>query len=432
MDQIARREFLKMPAAAAAWAGANDRIRLALIGAGGRGRDHVKLATGIEGVEIAAVCDPDETRMAAVAKEIEARTGRKPALHGDFRHALEDRNIDAVTIATCNHWHALAAIWSCQAGKHVYVEKPLSHNFFEGRQVVAAARRYDRIVQGGTQKRSNGYTRRAIQAMREGVIGDVYMARVIHYEPRPSIGFKEPETPPADFHWDLWLGPAPQQPFHRNLVHYNWHWFWDFGGGELANNGPHMIDVARWALNKGFPEKVHAIGGRYGYKDQAQTPNTMTVTYGFADGVNLVTEIRGRFTNPEADAETAAIFYGSKGYLAIERDRTHGRSKVFLNGSKKPEPDLGTLEGADPKENEQVAHYRNFIDAVRAKKREMLRAEVNETHISTSYCLLGNIAYRLGREVRFDGRRERFANDAEADRMLTRVYRAPYVVPEKF
>ena len=435
MEPIGRREFLKGSAlaasAASGWAGANDRIRLALIGAGGRGGDHMKLASAIEGVEIAAICDPDETRMAKMASALAGRTGGKPALQADLRRVLEDKNIDAVSIATCNHWHALAAIWACQAGKHVYVEKPLSHNFFEGRQVVAAARKYNRIVQGGTQSRSNGYVRKAIQALREGVIGDVYMARVIHYEPRPSIGFKNPEPPPSWLHWDLWLGPAPDQPYHGNLVHYNWHWFWDFGGGELANNGPHMLDLARWGLNKGLPEKVHAIGGRYGYQDQAQTPNTMTLTYAFADGVNIVTEIRGRFTNPEADADTGVIFYGSKGYLAIERDRTHGRSKLFLNGSKTPEPDLGAIEGWDPKENDQAAHYRNFIDAVRANNRGLLRAEVHETHLSTAYPLLGNIAYRLGRGLRFDAKTERFAGDAEADRMLPRRFRAPFTVPEK-
>src|SRR5579859_2451496 len=235
---IRRRDFITTAAMAGgaqllgtsrAWAGANDRIRVAIIGTGGRGRDHMRDCAKISGVEVAAFCDPDETRMAQRAAEFEKLTGAKPALQQDLRRVLEDKNIDVVTIATCNHWHSLAAIWAMQAGKHVYVEKPVCHDFHEGSQMVAASRKYNRLVQGGTQRRSNGYVRRAIQALREGVIGDVYMARCIHYQQRESLGFKTPETPPSTLNWDLWVGPGPMQPFHRNLVHYNWHWFWDFG-----------------------------------------------------------------------------------------------------------------------------------------------------------------------------------------------------------
>ena len=238
---------------------ANDRVRAAVIGMGGRGRDHMRLLLKQENVEIAAFCDPDQNRLDEKCAEFEKLTGRRPRLEQDLRRILDDRDVDVVTIATCNHWHALAAIWAMQAGKHVYVEKPLCHDGFQGQQMVAAARKYGRVAQGGTQRRSSRNVRHAVQALREGVIGDVYMARCIHYQRRDSLGFKNPEDPPKALNWDLWLGPAPVQPFHRNLVHYNWHWFWDFGNGELGNNGVHYIDIARWGLEQGAarPNLLH-------------------------------------------------------------------------------------------------------------------------------------------------------------------------------
>jgi predicted dehydrogenase len=212
---------------------------------GGRGGDHLKLAAKVPGVEVATFCDPDETQLQKRGAQFEQLTGKRTAFEQDLRRVLDDKSIDAVTIATCNHWHALAAIWASQ--------------------------KYNRLMQGGTQRRSNGYFRAAIQALREGVIGDVYMARCIHYQLREPLGFKTPEPPPPALKWDLWVGPGPMQPFHRNLVHYNWHWFWDFGNGELANNGIHYIDVARWGLNRGLPSRIHSTGGRFGYKDQADS-----------------------------------------------------------------------------------------------------------------------------------------------------------------
>ena len=342
---------------------------------------------------------------------------------------LEDRNIDAVTIATCNHWHALAAIWACQAGKHVYVEKPVCHDFFSGAQMVAASRKYDRLMQGGTQRRSSGYVRRAIQALREGVIGDVYMARCVNYKKRDSLGFKETENPPNTLNWDLWVGLAPMQSFHRNLHPYSWHWFWDFGNGELGNDGVHVIDVARWGLHRGLPSKIYSTGGRFGYKDQGQTPNTQLVTYQFDDGVELVAEIRGRYTNREGDVSSGLMFYGSKGYM-ISDPHSEG-FKVFLEGRRTPEPDLGKLEDVDRAGDEEISHFQNFFDAVRAGKRDVLTAEINETYLSTAFCLLGNISYRLKRELHFDPAANRFIGDREADEMLRDQYRAPFSVPDR-
>jgi predicted dehydrogenase len=424
-----RRTFLQSAAApllaSQAWAGANDRIRAAIIGVGGRGRDHMTALAGVEGVEVATFCDPDETRLAESADLFVKKGGKRPKLETDLRRVMEDRSIDAITIAAPNHWHALAAIWGCQAGKHVYVEKPVAHEMAEGRAMVQAARKHNRIAQGGTQRRSLPRIRRAIQALHDGVIGDVYMARAFHFQERESIGVKEPEPPPANLHWDLWMGPAPQQPFHRNLVHYNWHWFWDFGNGELGNNGVHFIDLARWGMKRGLPNRIHSTGGRYGYKDQGQTPNTQIVTYGFSDGAELVCEIRGRYTNQEAGLSQGVIFHGSKGYMTIGPS-LDVRPQLFLGNSKTPDLSFLKPDPTEPRAEWDHLHFQSFFDAIRSGKREMLNAELEETYLSTAYCLLGNISHRVGRGLTFDPQREKFVADTEADRMLTRERRKPF------
>ena len=410
-----RRNFLISAAAAgtAQSRAASDRIRVAVIGMGGRGGDLMHEAVKLPGVEVAAISDPDELRMAQGAADLAGKTGRQPKQEADFRRILEDKTIDAVMIATCNHWHAVAAIWACRAGKHVYVEKPVSHNIREGQILVEAARKYDRIVQGGTQRRSQGYIRKAVELIHQGLIGDIYLSHWKMIGPRESIGFKEPETPPAGFNWDLWLGPAPEQPFHRNLVHYNWHWFWDFGNGEMGNNGIHIVDIARWAMNKELPVRVSSAGGRFGYKDQAQTPNTQTATWIFADGSHMVGEVRNLYTRED----TGWQFFGTKGYMEMD---IRGGYKVWLGRNKQPEPDMGKLE--------EINHYANFFDAIRAGDRKLLRAEINETHLSTAFCHLANIAYRLGRELKFDPVALQFPGDSEANGLLTREYRKPYTI----
>jgi predicted dehydrogenase len=422
-----------MGAGAAPWAfalrgqaGANDRIRVAIIGLGWRGGELMELLSRTNGVEVATFCDPDEQRMEEKGSKFQSLTGKKPKFEPDLRRVLDDRDIDAIAVATPNHWHALATIWGCQAGKHVYVEKPLAHNLTEGRMMVAAARKYQRVVQGGTQRRSNGRIRKAIQALHDGIIGDVYMARCIHFQQRDSLGFKEPEAPPSNLHWDLWLGPGPNQPFHRNLVHYNWHWFWDFGNGELGNNGVHQLDVARWGLNRELPDRIQATGGRYGYHDQGQTPNTLVAAYEFRGGPELICEIRGRFSNDEGGQSAGVFFYGSQGYMAIKPE-SQGTCNVFLGKNKQPEPDLGT----DAESDMQSAHIQNFFDAIRTGKQEILHADVNETFLSTAFALLGNISYRLGRRLDFDPATEHFIGDAEADQMLKCEHRSPYNLPAK-
>jgi predicted dehydrogenase len=419
---INRREFIAA-AGSALVAAPSDRIRVAVSGMGSRGRDHMHLLAKTAGVEVAAFCDPDRTRLDEKCAEWEKMGRKKPRLEQDLRRVLDDQSIDAVTVATCNHWHALATIWACQAGKHVYVEKPVSHDLFEGEQMVAASRKYGRMVQGGTQRRSNGYVRNAIQALHEGAIGDVYMARCVHYQQRNALPPHGAEDPPSTLDWNVWVGPAPMQPFTRNLVHYSWHWFWDFGNGELSNNGIHYIDIARWGLKKELPTAVYSTGGRFGYRDQGQTPNTQVATARFDDGTELITEIRGRYTNSEDGVKSGLMFYGSKGYM-ISQPEHDGRFRIYLDGKTTPEPELGTV--GDPAEDDQVTHFRNFFDAIRAGKREILNADINETYLSTALCHLGNISYRLRRSLNFDPQRREFAGDAEANAMLKGTYRAPF------
>ncbi len=412
-----RRSFLWLSTAAAAPAMQTaNPVRIAIIGMGSRGGALLNEFVSVSGVEIGAVVDPDGNRTEKAAATVLQKTGRRCRVESDMRPVFEDKSIDAVIIATTNHWHALTAIWAMQAGKDVYVEKPVSHNLFEGQKLVEAARKYNRIVQGGTQRRSSGRFRKAMSLLHEGVIGDIYLAKWFFPGRRDSIGMKPVEAPPNWLNWDLWLGPAPKQPYHGNLVHYNWHWFWDFGNGELGNNGIHLVDISRWGMKKDLPVKIHSWGGRYGYKDQAETPNTQNVTWEYADGTSIVGEIRGLYTSEPMRWD----FFGSKGHMHIDGN---GRFRFWLGRKEQPEPEVEALAEAN--------HYANFAEAVRTRKRESLNAEIRETHLSTALCHLGNIAFRLRRELRFDPAKEKFTGDTEADKLLRREYRAPYIVPDR-
>lgn len=413
-----RRHFLITASAGAAqsWAQANDRVRIAIAGLGGRGNDLLREAVALDKVQIAALVDPDGNRAEKAAAEVLKRAGNRPRLESDLRRILDDKEIDAVAIASTNHWHALLAIWSMQAGKDVYVEKPVSHNFLEGVRMVEAARKYKRVVQGGTQRRSFGRFRKAIQLIHGGALGDIYQAKWMFPGARESIGFKQPQQPPAWLNWDVWLGPAPMQPYHENLVHYNWHWFWDFGNGELGNNGIHLVDISRWGMKKRLPSRIYSTGGRFGYKDQAQTPNTQNITWVYDDGSSITAEMRGLYTSEPMSWD----FFGTRGHLHIFAD---GKFQIVMGRNKQPEPEVEPLPN--------VEHMKNFTDAVRSRDWTSLNAEIEETHLSTALCHFGNISYRLGRELRFDSARNRFINDPEADKLLTREYRRPYVVPDK-
>ncbi|NUN01847.1 MAG: Gfo/Idh/MocA family oxidoreductase, partial [Bryobacteraceae bacterium] len=344
----------------------------------------------------------------------------------DFRKMLDkEKGIDAVVVATPDHMHAIASLAAIQLGKHVYCEKPLTHTVHEARVLAKAAREKGVATQMGNQGMAFEGNRLITEWLQAGAIGTV---REVHaWSDRPTHygklmwaqGMERPtDTPPvpATLDWDLWLGPAPEQPYHGNLVHYNWHWFWDFGNGELGNNGIHLVDISRWGIGKELPVKVHCWGGRFGYKDQAETPNTQTVTWQYADGSAIVGEIRGLYTTEPMHWD----FFGSKGHLHIA---ANGEFQILLGRNKQTEPPVEPLP--------EMNHYANFAGAVRTRNRDMLAAEIRETHLSTALCHLGNIAYRVGREVRFDPAAGRFIDAPDADKLLTRRYRPPYVVPDR-
>lgn len=467
---IERREFLKttgkaITVGAASLAlggkilGANDRVRVAVCGVRGRGKDHIHGFAHVPGVELAALCDVDENVLSERLSDVEKLSLPKPKSYVDVRKLLEDKDIDAISIAAPNHWHSLMAIWGCQAGKDVYVEKPCSHNTFEGRQLVRAVKKYNRICQHGSQSRSNPGMIEAIHHLSDGTIGDVYTARALCYKWRASIGRAEPESVPAGVHYDLWTGPAPLKPFTKNRFHYNWHWIWDTGNGEAGNQAIHEIDIARWGLGVGFPTTVSAMGGHFMFQDDQETPNTLNATFCFdaSDGKRkmLDLEVRHWITNHEAEIGTGAygasavppagltgsankkpssaqslgpkdaksntignIFYGSNGYLAIDGYDSY---KTWLTGELEPGPH-GKAAGD---------HYANFVDCIRSRRPQDIHSPIEEAHISTTLVHLANASYRLGRTLHFDPAKEQVIGDEEANRLLRGTYRAPYVVPEE-
>jgi predicted dehydrogenase len=337
----------------------------------------------------------------------------------DLRKVFDDKNIDAVSIATPNHWHSLAAIWAMQAGKDVYVEKPGSHTFWEGRKMVEAAAKYNRIVQHGVQLRSSTAIQEAVQHLRDGLIGDVYMARGLVYRWRPSIGKKSPETPPSTLNYDLWTGPAKMRPFTRNIVHYNWHWTWEYGNGDVGNQGIHETDLCLWGLGVGLPERITAMGGKYLWDDDKETPETLTTLFQYPkEKKQIQFEVRPWCTNLEDGAGVGNIFYGSKGYMVIKGYDTY---ETYLGQKREPGPK--GKAGGD--------HFLNFLEAVRSRKKEHLHGPVETAHTASGLAHLGNIAFRLDRVLHFDPEKERFIGDKEADALLKRQYRAPYVVPDK-
>ena len=450
MRAMNRREFLRQGAKSAAGVAmavaavrtrqsayaANDEIAVAVVGVHGRGRDHVKELCEIDGVRVIALCDPDERVFGAPSATVKAKYGTEPKGYPDIRDLLADKNLHAISIATTNHWHSLATVWACQAGKDVYVEKPASWCVWEGRKMVEAARKYKRMVQVGTQSRSERDWRDAISRLHAGEIGKPYMARGLCYKRRDSIGFRPDEAVPTGVHYELWLGPAQMRSYNGNLVHYNWHWFWDFGNGDMGNQGVHQMDIARWGLNKGLPVKITAAGGRFGYvdakdlsgnlvdRDQGETPNTEICAFTYDDGALLVFETRGRFTNDEDGQKTGNLWYGSEGYMAGTQTKLGFDGKAY-RGRPKEQIQLGPVGGSG-----EGNHFKNWINAVRSRKVEDLNADVLEGHLSAALCHLGNIAYRLGRTLTFDPKTETFPGDTEANKLLKRDYRPPFVIPE--
>ena len=436
MDKdVTRRTFVKSTAGAAAVAamaapmivpkrvfGANDKVQVAVLGMNGRGKNHVNGYDSLDNAEVVTMCDPDMSVLRKQSAEFGEKYGKKYKLEQDLRKVFEDKDIDAVSIATCNHWHALATIWACQAGKDVYVEKPGSHNIFEGRKMVEAAEKYDRIVQHGVQLRSSKALQEVVQEMRNGIIGRVYMARGLVFRWRGDVGKKGFSAPPADLDYDLWLGPAQYQPFSKDWVHYNWHWQWAFGNGDVGNQGIHETDMCMWGLDVGLPNDVTAMGGKYLWDDAKETPELLSSVYNYPEEKKVIQfEVRPWATNTEDGVKVGNIFYGDKGYVKVFG---YNKYEVWqLAGREKYEKIKEGDEGGD--------HYGNFIDAVRAHDKSMLNGPVETAHLSSALAHLGNISYQLGRQLKFDPDSEVFLNDPQANAMLTRNYRAPFVVPEK-
>jgi predicted dehydrogenase len=492
MSHSTRRTFLKSTLAAAASItiagtkssgrvlGANDAIHIAVAGINGRGREHIRAWKDMPGVEITYLIDPDTRIYASRLKEATGRGGKEPQAIKDVRLALEDKNLDAISIATPNHWHALMTIWACQAGKDVYVEKPCSHNIHEGRIAVEAAKRYNRIVQHGTQSRSGSEIPTVLDVIKSGKFGKLLVSRGLCYKDglgrdmrdtrntRASIGYAAPKDPPKELDFNLWLGPAKEQPYHENLVHYRWHWFWDFGNGDIGNQGVHEIDMARWAIpGATLPRSVISLGGRLGHTqpDQGETASSQIAIFDYGE-TQLIFEVRGLPSKAYQGQRVGNTFHLEAGTIAGGR--------FYPKGSAKGEP-LSNSDGNGRRGGRGGNHFANFIAAVRSRKMEDLTAPILEGHYSAALIHLANASYRLGEQVPFnpttkafgdnkeayetlarleehlkehkvnlqeakyqlgrklivDAHAEMVVGDSQANSLLTRNYRKPFVVPER-
>lgn len=439
-----RRSFLKKTAAASSATivaptilsskvfGANDRINAAVLGVNGRGKNHISSLMKQKNVSITTLCDPDVKVLEQRQKEFTSKYNQKVALEQDLRKVMDNKDIDVVSIASPNHWHALSVIWACQAGKDVYVEKPGSHNIYEGRKMVEAAQKYDRIVQHGVQLRSSPAINEAIDLIRNGYIGNVYMARGLVFRWRGDIGDKGFSAVPDGLDYDLWTGPAPKRPFTRNLVHYNWHWHWDYGNGDVGNQGIHETDLCMWGLDVGLPTKITSMGGKFLWDDCKEVPEVLTSVYHYPEEKKIIQfEVRPWCTNTEDGATVGNIFYGDKGILVVEG---YSKYKTYLGKDRTPgkSGDDGQMEasGMDRGSGGTDGHFQNFIEAVRSHDASKLNGPIETGHLSSGLAHLGNIAYRTGKVLTFNPEAEKFVNDPEADKMLTRNYRAGFEVPE--
>ena len=494
MSRLSRRRFVQAAAAASTAfplftiggtkasgkvIGANDTVRVGVAGCGGRGSSHVDEFTNkeIENVAVTYLIDPDSNQFASKSRTVEQRSGITPTCVQDIRRALDDKALDAVSVATTNHWHSLITIWACQAGKDVYVEKPISHNVFEGRKCVEAAKKYGRVVQHGTQSRSSESWARTIAAVNSGKYGKLLVSKGEASKNRWGIGFKPIETPPASFDFNVWLGPAQEQGYHKNLHPYKWHWFWDFGNGDIGNQGVHQMDIARWGIANGtLPTKVYSLGGRFlpddpdnspGGKDQAEVPTQQLAVMEFGD-VTLLFEVRGLTGKKEFPAWPNVVtnsFYTTEGVI-----REGGTFEP--KGGKKSE----SIKVEDVPRVAPGGAFKAFVNACRTRKPEDNNCDAETAHFSSALIHLANISYRLGQQgtydkargaigdnqevvaslerirdntkavgvpvdktvytigpvLTFDPATEKFTGEhAEAaNKLLTREYRAPFVVPE--
>jgi predicted dehydrogenase len=427
MSDLSRREFLNQAAGAvtvaalsnglASAASSENNLTVALIGCGGMGSNHLKLLAARKDARIAYLCDADADRLAGAVKTVESAGQPAPRPVKDMRTIFDDKSIDAVWIATPDHWHAPAAILACAAGKHVYVEKPCSHNVREGRLMLDAARKHNRVMQVGTQSRSTAHVQRAVQLLRDGAIGDVLVAKAWNSQLRGNIGHKQPSQPPAQLDYDLWVGPAPMRPYQSNLLPGIWRWWYEFGVGDIGNDGVHDIDIARWGLGVDtHPSSVAALGSKFFFDDDQQFADTMYCVYEYpGDGRvghkrQLIFEQRDWSPYFQEGYENGNAFYGTKGMLILGKG---GGFQVF--GPRNKLIDKG--EGSP----DLPAHHQNFIDCIRSGNRP--NADIAEGHLSAVLAHLGNIACRVGRTLHFDPATERIGDDTEADALVKRNYR---------
>ena len=408
--------------------GANDRVQVGIVGLGGRGGAHMRVYSALPEARIVALCDVDQAALERGQALVQKATQEKPKGYADMREVFHDKNVEAVSMPLPNHWHALATIWACQAGKDVYVEKPACHNIFEGMRMIDAARKYNRMVQIGSQGRSASHKIKATQLLKEGVIGKVYLAKGLCFKRRKSIGHEPDSAVPPGVDWDKFLGPAPMRPFNKLRFKYNWHWFWDTGNGDIGNQGIHEMDIARWGLGKpGLPKSVVSTGGKYVYQDDQETPNTQIATFDFGDA-ELMFEVRGILTGSEGGLATdrnggnviGNLFYGADGWMALS-----GSSFQVYKGEKSEKiMDEKSTDRDQP-------HFQNFLKAVKSRNYHELNADVEIGVLSACLVHVANASYRVGKRLHFDEKSLSFPGDKEATALLTRKYRAPYIVPEK-
>jgi predicted dehydrogenase len=429
VNKMNRRHFVQSVIASAAVArnfaserqpvAESEKVNVAFIGIRGRGKALIGAFSALADVNIAYLCDVDSRVLETVGAEVEKKLGHRPQRVADLRRVLDDKSVAAVVVATPDHWHAPAAILACDAGKDVYVEKPAAHNFKEARLIVEAARRNKRIVQHGTQNRSRPSTKRAIDYIRSGKIGKVYMAKAWNVQLRDDIGHKDDSPVPAGVDYDTWTGPASMLPFNENRFHYNWHWHWNYGTGDMGNDGVHQLDIARWALDVDFPSEVSGMGRKLFFQDDQQTPDSMNISFNFKD---KVIQWEMRIWNPYKleGVDNGVAVYGSDGMVHIGRWKG-GKSgfKVFDSKGEQVHFDEAT---------EGDLHARNFIDCVRSRKAP--NAEIEIGYISTSYAHLGNIVARTGRNIKFDAETQSILGDSEISRLLTREYRKHWATPK--
>lgn len=402
--------------------GPNDKILAAVIGTNGRGLAHIGCLGSIPGVEIVYICDVDDHAIAKGIKEVAKKQKTEPKGLKDFRKALEDKSLDVVTIATPDHWHTPMAIMALAAGKHVYVEKPCSQNPYEGELLLAAVKKYQRVVQMGAQRRSSVQMRQIVPEIHAGLIGKVYCGRGWYVNNRQSIGHGKPAPVPEWLDYELWQGPAPRRDYVDNLIHYNWHWRWHWGTGEALNNGTHEIDVCRWALDVNWPTRVSSNGGRYQFQDDWETPDTQTINWDFAEGKTMSWEGRSCNDYPIENKSRGVMIYGTEGSAFLD-----GNDYTIYDKKKKIIKSAKGNEAVDPTNiisasgvGMDTAHVTNFIETVRGG--QQLTCPIEEGYKSVTLLHLGNIAWRVGRELHCDPANGHILKDSDAMKLWRRKY----------